>query len=135
VESVPGKGSTFWFTVRLAKRPEPATAKPVNLAELRRLRVLGVDDNATNRALLAGQLGSWGMRVDCVASASRALERLRIAHREGRPYDLAILDHEMPDIDGLTLARAVKSDPALATIPLVLLTSVSNPSCTTASRP
>jgi len=125
VESVPGKGSTFWFTARVAKRPVPPTARQVNLAELRRLRVLGVDDNATNRALLAGQLGAWGMHVECVASALHALECLRIARREGRPYDLAILDHQMPDMDGLALARAIKSDPTLAAVPLVLLTSVS----------
>jgi len=125
VDSVVGKGSTFWFTVRLAKRPAPPTAKPVNLAELRRLRALGVDDNATNRALLANQLGAWGMHIDCVANAFRALECLRMAHHDGRPYDVAIVDHQMPDMDGMTLARAIKSDPALATIPLVLLTSVS----------
>ena len=125
VESVPGKGSTFWFTVRVARRPVPPTAKQVNLAELRRLRVLGVDDNATNRALLAGQLGAWGMHVECVANAFHALERLRMARREGRPYDLAILDHQMPDMDGMALARAIKSDPTLAAAPLVLLTSVS----------
>jgi len=129
VDSDPGRGSTFWFTVRLAKRPVPPTARQVNLAELRRLRVLGVDDNATNRALLAGQLGAWGMHVECVANAFRALECLRLAHREGRPYDLAILDHQMPDMDGMALARAIKSDPALAPVPLVLLTSVSYRGC------
>jgi two-component system, sensor histidine kinase and response regulator len=129
VESDPGRGSAFWFTVRLAKRPVPPTARQVNLAELRRLRVLGVDDNATNRALLAGQLGAWGMHVECVANAFRALECLRLAHREGRPYDLAILDHQMPDMDGMALARAIKSDPALAPVPLVLLASVSYRGC------
>ena len=125
VESTCATGSTFWFTVRLAKRPASPTATRVNLAELRRLRVLGVDDNATNRTLLAAQLTAWGMHVDCVADASRALERLRAAHRDARPYDLAILDHQMPEIDGMMLARAIKADPLLATVPLVLLTSVS----------
>src|SRR6266850_1046430 len=125
VESTPGKGSTFWFTVRLAKRPVPATAPRVDVTELRRLRVLGVDDNATNRALLVAQFTAWEMHVDCVANASRALESLRTAHRDARPYDLAILDHQMPDMDGMTLARAIKSDPVLAPLPLVLLTSVS----------
>ena len=125
VESTPGKGSAFWFTVRLAKRPVPATAPRVDVTELRRLRVLGVDDNATNRALLLAQFTAWEMHVDCVANASRALESLRTAHRDARPYDLAILDHQMPDMDGMTLARAIKSDPVLAPLPLVLLTSVS----------
>ena len=125
-DSTPGAGSTFWFTVRLAKRPVPPTAVRADLAELRRLRVLGVDDNATNRALLAAQLGAWGMYVECLASGSRALESLKIAQRDGRPYDLAILDHQMPEIDGITLARAIKADPALASLRLVLLTSVSD---------
>ena len=111
--------------MRLAKRPAPATATRVDVTELRRLRVLGVDDNATNRALLVAQFTAWEMHVDCVANASRALESLRAAHRDARPYDLAILDHQMPDMDGMTLARAIKSDPVLAPLPLVLLTSVS----------
>jgi two-component system, sensor histidine kinase and response regulator len=134
VESAPGKGSTFWFTVRLAKRPAPPTAKQVNLAGLRRLRVLGVDDNATNRALLTGQLGAWGMQVDCVADASRALECLRMAERDRRSYDLAILDHQMPGMDGMTLARTIKSDPTLAKLPLVLLTSLSYRGCAEEAR-
>ena len=129
VESAEGQGSTFWCTVRLTKRPVPPTAIPVDVTELRRLRVLGVDDNATNRALLVAQFSAWGMHVDCVANGSRALECLRMAHRDGRQYDLAILDHQMPDMDGMTLARTIKSDPVLATLPLVLLTSVSYRGC------
>jgi len=125
VESTPGAGSTFWFTVRLAKRPVPPATVRADLTEFRRLRVLGVDDNATNRTLLAAQLGAWGMYVECVARGSRALESLRAAQRAGRPYDLAILDHQMPEMDGITLGRAIKADPALASLPLVLLTSVS----------
>ncbi len=126
VESTPGNGSTFWFTVRLAKRPVPATARRVDVTELRRLRVLGVDDNATNRALLVAQLSAWEMHVDCVASGARALECLQMAHRDGRPYDLAILDHQMAEMDGMALARAIRSDPLLASLRLVLLTSVSS---------
>src|SRR5437762_3570736 len=124
VESTPGAGSTFWFTVRLPKRPLPPTAVRADLSELRRLRVLGVDDNATNRTLLAAQIGAWGMHVECVARGSSALESLRAEPRDGRPYDLAILDHQMPEMDGITLGRAIKADPALASLPLVLLTSV-----------
>ena len=125
VESTPGAGSTFWFTVRLAKRPVPPTAVRADLVELQRLRVLGVDDNATNRALLAAQLGAWGISVECVARGTRALEALRAAQRDGRPYDLAILDYQMPEMAGITLGRTIKADPAFASLPLVLLTSVS----------
>jgi len=129
VESTRGSGSTFWFTVRLAKRASPPNAARADLAKLHRLRVLGVDDNATNRALLAAQLSAWGMHVDCVANAAHALERLRAAHRDAAPYDLAILDYQMPDMDGVTLAGVIKSDPGLAKVPLVLLTSVSYRGC------
>jgi CheY-like chemotaxis protein len=69
------------------------------------------------------------MHVDCVASAYRALESLRLAPRDGRTYDVAILDHQMPDMDGIMLARTIKSDRALAAIPLVPLTSVSYGGC------
>jgi len=129
VESTRGSGSTFWFTVRLAKRASPPNAARADLAKLHRLRVLGVDDNATNRALLAAQLSAWGMHVDCVANAAHAIERLRAAHRDAAPYDLAILDYQMPDMDGVTLASVIKSDPVLAKVPLVLLTSVSYRGC------
>jgi signal transduction histidine kinase/CheY-like chemotaxis protein/HPt (histidine-containing phosphotransfer) domain-containing protein len=124
VESEPGKGSMFWFSVRLAKRTAPPATARVDLPELCGVRVLGVDDNATNRAILERQLRAWGMQVDCVEDGPQALERLRMAHREGKPYTLAVLDYQMPGMDGLELARAIKADPALTTIRLVLLSSV-----------
>ena len=124
VDSQPGAGSTFWFTARLAKRPAPGAATNGDLAALRRLRVLGVDDNAANRAVIATQLGGWGIQVDCAADGTSALECLRKAQRTTQPYQLVILDHQLPDMDGMALARAVKSDPALAAMPLVLLASV-----------
>ena len=124
VDSQPGAGSTFWFTARLAKRPAPVAATNGDLAALRRLRVLGVDDNAVNRAVIATQLGGWGIQVDCAADGASALECLRKAQRTTQPYQLVILDHQLPDMDGMALARAVKSDPALAAMPLVLLASV-----------
>jgi CheY-like chemotaxis protein len=124
VESSPGHGSTFWFTVRLLKRSAPPTVTPVDLAALQQLRILGVDDNATNRAILAAQLTTWGMHVHCVSNAPQALELLRTAQRDGRPYDLAIVDHLMPEMDGMEMARAIRADSALAGLRLVLLTSV-----------
>ena len=123
IESTPGQGSTFWFTIRLAKRPAPANVADLTAPVLRGKRVLCVDDNATNRVILAQQLASWGMQVDCVADGSSALARLRASHDDGQPYALALIDLLMPDMDGLALARAMQTDPTLAAVRLVLLTS------------
>jgi len=88
------------------------------------MRVLGVDDNATNRLLLERQLRAWEMQVDCVADGPTALARLQAAHRNGTPYALAILDLQMPGMDGLELARAIIADPLLRSLRLVLLSSI-----------
>ncbi len=124
VESTPGQGSTFRFTIHLPKRPVPPSATPPISANLYGLRVLCVDDNATNRLLLETQLSAWGMQVDCVADGPQALERLLAAQGGEARYELAILDFQMPGMGGLNLARAIKAEPNLAAIPLVLLTSM-----------
>lgn len=122
VESEAGKGSTFWFTARFGEAaPRPAPTVPV--ADLRGLRVLVVDDNSTNRAILHHQLGSWGLRSQGARSGERALEALRAARTRGGPYELAILDFMMPGMDGIELARAIKADPDIASVRLVMLTS------------
>ena len=123
VTSTEGKGSTFWFTARFAKRALPTAKGESDLVSLERLRALIVDDNATNRKLLSHQLDSWGMIHDEAESGVRALEFLRSAAARGTPYDLAILDFMMPGMDGFELARAIKSEPALAGVAMVLLTS------------
>jgi CheY-like chemotaxis protein len=89
------------------------------------VHVLCVDDNATNRAILEAQLTAWGMQTSCVAGGATALARLRAAHADGQPYDLAILDYQMPMMDGLELARTIKADPLLAPVRLIMLSSVS----------
>ncbi len=124
VDSAPGQGSTFWFTVPLATRPDLYPVTPTNVPELRDLRILCVDDHATNRRRLEALLSAWGMQVDCTEDGPSALTQLEVAHGEGRGYDLAILDMQMPEMDGLTLARAIKADPTLTSIRLMLLTSV-----------
>jgi len=93
------------------------------MAVLRGLRALAVDDNATNRTLLEAQLAVWGIEVDSVADGPQALDRLRLAQRNACPYTLALLDYQMPGMNGIALARAIKADPALAPTQLILLTS------------
>jgi len=122
VDSRPGRGSTFWFTIRLQRQAEAAVAPPPS-ARLAGRRVLVVDDNATNRQILRHQLGYWGLRVTAVESGPRGLALLLQAVASGTAYDLAILDMKMPEMDGLALARAIKEDAALAAVRLVLLTS------------
>lgn len=123
VNSTPGQGSTFWFTARFRKQLAGAVIPQPHLMSLEKLRVLIVDDNATNRKILSHQLGSWGMIHEEAASGLHALELLRSAAAEGAPYDLAVLDLMMPGMDGFELARTIKSDPSIAGMHLVMLTS------------
>jgi len=124
VESEPGKGSTFWFTARLERQAGDMQSAPLPHATLRGLRVLVVDDNTASRAALSLFCASWEMECDGVADSAQGLERLRAAAAQGQPYHVALLDSQMPDMDGLELARAIKADPALATLKLVLLPSL-----------
>jgi two-component system sensor histidine kinase/response regulator len=123
VESEPGKGSTFWFTVQLEKQPGDATSPNRCRPDLSGLRVLAVDDNATNRRILRHQLETWHMQAGSAAGGQEALGTLRTAARTGQPYHLAILDVQMPEMDGVTLARAIKGDSVLAGTRLIVLTS------------
>jgi PAS domain S-box-containing protein len=118
--SEPGRGSTFRFTVRLAKG-EATPPAPRRDGLLRGLRALVVDDNATNRMVLAHNLAGWGMRVAEASGGAKALAVLRSA---GEAFALALLDYQMPEMDGLELARHIKADPALAGLRLVMLTSL-----------
>jgi PAS domain S-box-containing protein len=118
VISAPGQGATFWFTARFEKqvaKESVATAVP---ASLENLRALVVDDNATNRKILAHQLDSWGVVHDEAESAKAALQKLQTAQ-----YDLAVLDLMMPEMDGFQLASEIRANPEWANIRLVMLTS------------
>jgi signal transduction histidine kinase/DNA-binding response OmpR family regulator len=121
VESIPGKGSTFWFTARLAKRPELPPMAYDGLADLHGLRVICVEPNATNRALLEAKLTAWGMQVDCIEDETQALDRLRLAFQEERPYALAMIDFQLQGMEGMALAHAIKSDAMLSTVRLIRL--------------
>jgi two-component system, sensor histidine kinase and response regulator len=124
VESTPGQGSCFWFTVRLARQPGASPLPPISQVILHRRRVLIVDDHATNRTILEQQLLSQGMEPETAADGSLALARLRAAVDLGAPFDLAILDAQIPGMDGWTLARRIKADPLIGFVKLVLLTSL-----------
>jgi PAS domain S-box-containing protein len=123
INSTLGQGSMVWFTARFAKQPADAIVPQPQLMSLEKLRVLIVDDNATNRKILSHQLGSWGMIHEEADSGACALELLRSAAAKGPAYDLAVLDLMMPGMDGFELARTIKSDPAIAAVHLVMLTS------------
>ena len=122
VESVPGRGSSFHFTVRLERTAEDgARDDGLDAAALRGLRVLVVDDSATSRSILVDMLAAWGLRPDGVAAGTEALAALGCAHADSAPYKLALVDVEMPDMDGPALVRRVRDEPPLATTPVVLL--------------
>jgi CheY-like chemotaxis protein len=124
VESESGEGSTFCFTLSFEKRPEGARVVTMPRTDLRGLKVLVVDDNETNRKILCEQLTSWNMKNDQTEGGQRALEMLRSALEEGEPYHVAILDMQMPQMDGLQLARKIKEDSPISSTRLVLLTSL-----------
>ena len=124
-ESTEGRGSTFFFTATF-DTPEAATppATLVKPRPLEGLRVLVVDDNATNRRILEEMLASWHMAPTAVSSAELALSALKTAASTGAKFDVMVSDCQMPDVDGFMLARRVKRERRLAKMPIVMLTSV-----------
>src|ERR1700736_5749553 len=123
VESVEGSGSLFWFTTHFA--PVVHSVQPVYPvpASIKGRRVLVVDDNATNRKVLMGQLLLCGVEPVSASSADEAVTLMRQARAADRPFDAALLDHLMPDCDGADLGRIIVHDDALKSTRLILLTS------------
>jgi CheY-like chemotaxis protein len=128
VESEVGRGSTFHFTATFGR---PSESRPTNVAAARPalggLRVLVVDDNATNRRILDEMLGSWHMKPTVVADSASALAVLQQASPTGQRFDVVISDGQMPDIDGFMLARQIRKDRRLQQTPIVMLTSAARP--------
>ncbi|HZA36203.1 MAG TPA: response regulator [Vicinamibacterales bacterium] len=127
IESEPGKGSHFHFSAPFGLQQEASTPAPPSADNLRDLRVLVVDDNATNRLILDEMLTSWEMRASSVDSARAAMTELSRAMDAGRPYHLVITDALMPDVDGFTLARQIEANTRLAGAKVIVLTSAGLP--------
>ncbi len=123
VESSPGEGATFWFVLELAR--QGSLTQPVfkRRDDLQGVRVLVVDDNATNREILHHQVGAWGMVETSAEGGPEALSQARQAAQQGRPFEVAILDMHMPHMDGITLAKTLQADPSIPPLKLLMLTS------------
>ena len=124
IESVPGQGSTFRFTVQLGYSSKLTSLEASAARSLAGARILVVDDNATNRFILEAHLNAWEADTVSADSAAAALYQLRQAVIDGNPVDIVILDIHMPDMDGITLSHVIKADPDLKSIPLLALSSV-----------
>ncbi|RYX93111.1 MAG: response regulator [Comamonadaceae bacterium] len=125
VESTPGKGSAFWFTLPAPLAELPAALNAVDNTVLEGRHVMVVDDHETNVRVLTRQLELWGMRVTSAESGGKALQMLAMALAEGPEAlpDLLITDMHMPEMDGVKLAQTIKANASWSGIPLVLLTS------------
>ncbi len=128
VESEQGKGTLFWFTARFQlctpAKGEAAVKTTPQIASIRGTSILVVDDNETNRQVLAAQLRSWGIQAQMASDGPEALQLLRKVQQEGGFFHAAILDMQMPRMDGVALAKVIRHDPTYDKLPLVLLTSL-----------
>jgi signal transduction histidine kinase/DNA-binding response OmpR family regulator/HPt (histidine-containing phosphotransfer) domain-containing protein/HAMP domain-containing protein len=124
VQSVPGEGSTFWFTARFKNIADSgqAAAAP-GLVDLRGLHVLVVDDCQVVREIICDYVRAWKGVPEEASEAATGLEKLRRAAAHGEPFAVAVIDWRMPGLDGFALARLLKEEPALSATGLVLLGS------------
>ncbi|HLQ37689.1 MAG TPA: response regulator, partial [Planctomycetota bacterium] len=126
VQSEPGKGSTFSFRLDLAIDPTPP-APHDSLPHVRDLRVLIVDDQEVNRQVLFDQLSKYGVLCSLSSSGPEALRVLAGAHRNGKPFEVVLLDFQMPDMDGGILAAEIRARPEHQDVVLIMLSSVQAP--------
>ena len=127
VESQPDRGSTFHFTVTLGRPEKVPESLPGSSLSLEGLRVLVVDDNATNRRILEEMLSNWKMKPTVVNGGPAALAEAHRAILAGEPYPLAVLDVMMPEMDGFALARALRQEPGMAQTAIIMLSSGARP--------
>jgi PAS domain S-box-containing protein len=123
VSSEKGKGSEFWFTVSLAQQPERDRTRTTS-ASIKGVRMLVVDDNATNREILTARLTLWGAVVAECPDGASALQAMAHATEASEPFGVVIADMRMPEMDGVMLGRAIRSDPRFNNVKLILMTSL-----------
>ena len=125
LKSQEGQGSTFHFTARFGIPEQQELVPPPRRAmrELHGLRVLIVDDNATNCAILEEILSNWSMQPTSVTRSEEALPLMRHQLAAGHPFDLVLLDTNMPEIDGFAVAEAILADRRLGSAVTMMLTS------------
>ncbi len=124
VESEAGAGSRFQFTARFGLQTDAERIViPIDPVILRGMRVLVVDDNATNRQILVRTLSTWLMKPTAVPSAAEAIAALESEHSAGRTFELVLLDAQMPEMDGFSLAEHLKKNPALTSATVMMLSS------------
>ena len=125
VESEPGHGATFWFTMHLDRQADGGETTPVVKRDrsLADFRVLVVDDNATNRKILSYQLASWGVTHDSAQDGFEGLTMVESSIDSTQPYGIAIVDMQMPGMDGLQLVETLRRNPKLADLKIIIITS------------
>jgi len=124
VETTPGKGSTFWFTLPLIPAiTEEPTQKEVMLPQLKNVRILEVDDEPVNHLIIEQLSKTWKLRCDCAESGFEALAKLRSAVVDNDPYKLVLFDHAMPLMSGIECAQQVQQSPDIAKTPMIMITS------------
>ena len=124
VESAPGKGSSFWFTTYFLKHP-PGRQETTDLPEtVHGKRILIVDDNETNRIVIRKQIESWHCIAEEAADAETALAKMNAVSETGSPFHIAIIDMQMPRMDGLSLGRAIRSNGKFDDTLIMMMTSI-----------
>jgi two-component system, sensor histidine kinase and response regulator len=129
LQSQPGEGSTFWFTIPLVRGTGETGTNPQELACLSGLKVLAVDDSETNRRIVKEQLRSLGIGCALAENAMQAIIQVRQAAALGQAFDLVILDFGMPGMNGIDLARIIRLDTSLTATRLMLMTSYAEKKC------
>lgn len=124
VESEPGQGAMFWFTVIFEKQPELVRSEEKLKTGLEKLHILGVDDHITNRMILAKILENHDCRVTMAQDGKEALTLLQEAARGGDPYQIVLLDMQMPEMDGEETLKQIKANPLIEAVKVIILTSV-----------